>query len=73
MHMRRLEPNGMHSAIFGALHPCPFSDEDASITHRAHYLAYLKATVLPSDMPPIDIKVKHKDPKGAGGFLDKIF
>jgi hypothetical protein len=38
--------------------------KDASITHRAHYLAYLKATVLPSDMPPIDIKVKHKDPLG---------
>jgi hypothetical protein len=36
--------------------------KDASITHRAHYLAFLKASVLPADMPPIDIKVKHKDP-----------
>jgi hypothetical protein len=38
--------------------------KDASITHRAHYLAFLKASVLPADMPPIDIKVKHKDPLG---------
>ena len=38
--------------------------KDASITHRAHYLAFLKDSVLPPDMPPIDIKVKHKDPLG---------
>ena len=38
--------------------------KDAAITHRAHYLAFLKASILPKDMPPIDIKVKHKDPLG---------
>jgi hypothetical protein len=38
--------------------------KDASITHRAHYLSFLKASVLPTDMPPIDIKMKHKDPLG---------
>jgi hypothetical protein len=38
--------------------------KDATITHRAHYLAFLKTSVLPPDMPPIDIKVKHKDPLG---------
>jgi hypothetical protein len=38
--------------------------KDASITHRAHYLTFLKSSVLPPDMPPIDIKAKHKDPLG---------
>jgi hypothetical protein len=38
--------------------------KDASITHRAHYLSFLKTSILPPDMPPIDIKVKHKDPLG---------
>ena len=38
--------------------------KDASSTHRAHYLTFLQTSVLPSDMPPIDIKIKHKDPLG---------
>ena len=35
------------------------------MTHRAQYLQYLRAEVLPPDTPAFDLKIRHKDPSGA--------
>jgi hypothetical protein len=39
--------------------------KDATSTHRGQYLRYLRTDVLPKDMPPFDLKVRHKDPSGS--------
>jgi len=36
-------------------------------------LEFLKTSVLPPDMPPIDIKVKHKDPLGNNIYIKYLF
>ena len=38
--------------------------KDATSTHRGQYLDYLRSEVLPADMPPFDLKIRHKDPSG---------
>ena len=38
--------------------------KDATSTQRGQYLDYLRSEVLPADMPPFDLKIRHKDPSG---------
>ena len=38
--------------------------KDATATYRGNYLKYLRDEVLPKDMPPFDLKIRHKDPSG---------
>ena len=37
--------------------------KDASVTHRGHYLQYLRREVLPPDMPVFDLKVRYTPDK----------
>ena len=39
--------------------------KDASVTHRGHYLQYLRKEVLPLDTPVFDIKLHHSNPTGS--------
>jgi hypothetical protein len=36
--------------------------KDASVTHRIHYLKYLRSDVLSATAPAFDTKMRHKDP-----------
>lgn len=41
--------------------------KDAALTHRGHYLEYLKETYLNNVDIPFDTKIRHKDPTGTRG------